>query len=119
MSDEHTLTATVEFINCSTAELVKREFTISKSDINDVTQHGGETGDSFFDDEFELDQKRFEQRVEDCIHGQLWAFQSDEDIAPDPDLVGDVPNGLDYNDSLNFEYSLGKFKIEDFYPSNR
>jgi hypothetical protein len=66
-----------------------------------------------------LDEKRFEQRVEDCIHGQLWAFQSDEDIATDPDLVGDVPNGLDYNDSLNFEYSLGNFKIEDFYPSNR
>jgi hypothetical protein len=119
MSDEHTLTAMVEFISCSTGDLVKREFTISKSDINDVSWFGGETGDSYFDDEFESDQERFEQRVEDCIHGQLWLFLSDDEVDPDPDLVGDQPNGLDYNDSLNFEYSLGNLKIEDFYPSNK
>lgn len=119
MSEEYTLTATVEFISCSTGDLVKRTFTILKSDINDVSWYGGNTGDSYFDDEFGSDEERFEQRVEDCIHGQLWAFQSDEDIEPDRDLIGDDSSGLDYNDPLIFKYSLGNLKVEDFYPLKR
>lgn len=116
MNKNPSLTVTVRFISLSSGKKVIRKFIISKDDINDVDWYGGNSGDDFFDDEFETDEERFEQRIEDCAHGKLWAFESDDELEPDPDLKGDHPDGLDYHDRLSFEYDLGTFKIEDFFP---
>jgi hypothetical protein len=112
---EKTLKVKVNFNSCQTGREVTREVTITKSDINDVDWHGGDSGNSFFDNEFETDAQRFEQRVEDCAHEKIW--DEDDDGNPiDPELNGDHPDGLDYNDRISFEYDLGENSIEDFFP---
>jgi hypothetical protein len=116
MNQNPTLYVTIRFVSLSSGKEVIRKFLISKDDLNDVEWYGGDSGNSFYDDEFQSNEDRFVQRIEDCAHSMLWAFESDDELEPDPDLEGDHPDGLDYNDRLSFEYDLGTFKIEDFFP---
>jgi hypothetical protein len=109
-----TLTAIVEFNSCRTGETVTRTFEVTKSDINDVTWYGGNSGDYFFDNEFETNEERFEQRLEDCVHYMLWDGET-EGQPVDSDLNGDHPNGLDYHDRLSVSWE-SKFTCRKFYP---
>lgn len=118
-----TIVATVTFNSIFTGENISRTFEVTKQDINDVEWFGGNCGDNFFDDEFETDEDRFIQRLEDYLHGCLWA--NDVDGSPmeehlnyslKPDGYEFHPDGLDYDDRIEFSYSLGKYRVEDFYP---
>lgn len=109
-----TLMASVEFNSCRTGEAVTRTFEVTKSDINDVTWYGGNSGDYFFDNEFETNEERFEQRLEDCVHYMLWDGET-EGQPVDSDLNGDHPNGLDYQDRLSVSW-VSKFTCRKFYP---
>ena len=112
---EPSLTAFVSFRSLRTGLVVEREFVISKEELNDVSWQGGDTGDIFFDN-MESDLERFGARVDDCVHSKLWEFMYDENIEPDPDLVGDHPEGLDESSVPNCDYDLGSFDLEDFFP---
>lgn len=109
-----TLTATVEFRSCVTGEYVTRTYEVTKADINDVDWYGGNSGDYFFDNEFETNEERFEQRLEDCVHGMLWEGET-EGQPVDSDLNGDHPNGLNYHDRLSVSWE-SKFTCRKFYP---
>lgn len=108
------LTATVEFRSCRTGEYVTRTYQVTKADINDVDWCGGNCGDYFFDNEFETDEDRFEQRLEDCVHGMLWEGECDGEPV-EAELNGDQPDGLGYHDRLDVHWHTD-FEIEDFYP---
>lgn len=109
-----TLTAYIEFRSRLTGEYVVRKYEVTKADINDVKWYGGDCGDYFFDNEFETNEARFEQRLEDWIQYLMWV--TDDDGQPvDPDLKGDHPDGLEYEGFVAPEWS-SDFEIEDFYP---
>lgn len=116
MKNNPKMTVTVHFKSLKDGSDVERKFVVTKADINDVDWYGGNCGDNFFDNAFESDSDRFTVRIEDCVFAMLWDPLDEEDHEPDPDLEGDHPDGLDYNDRLSFEYDLGEFEDEDFYP---
>lgn len=111
---EPTLSATVEFRSCVTGEHINRSYEVTKADINDVDWYGGNSGDYFFDNEFETNEERFEQRLEDCVHEMLWEGETDGQPV-DSDLNGDHPDGLDYHDRLSVSWK-SKFTCRKFYP---
>jgi hypothetical protein len=115
MAIEPTIKVSVDFISCRTGQPVVRELVLTKSEINDVAWFGGNSGNLFFDNEFENNYLRFERRIEDCIHRVMW--EEDEfGNTFDLDLDGDYPGCLDYDDRLSFDYELGDGIIEDFFP---
>ena len=86
---------------------VPKTYEIAKSDINDIDWFGGDTGDSLFD-EMENEGIRFEQRVEDALHGMMW---------DDAEAGGEHKEFVGYHDPLNFDCDLNGWKEADFYPT--
>lgn len=118
LNQNPTLTATVEFNSRRNGKLVARTFEVSKADINDVDWFGGNCGDYFYDNEFENDEDRFEERLRDWIHFLLWEGES-EGKPLDPELNGKHRSGLSYHDRLNDVFWKSDFVVEDFYPPKK
>ena len=77
---------------------------ISKEDINDISWSGGNTGDSYFDDRDD-DEERFLARLEDVVRTQLGAQE-------DARIAGDELS--EYDGELDFTYSFPNCVFEDF-----
>jgi hypothetical protein len=104
-SHEPYILVTAHFQSASDDLNVSLDLLISSSEINDLPWFGGDCGDSYFDDSFETDSERFEQRIDDCIHGCL------SDI--EHEYTGEEGEDIQ---TFNFTYTIAPgFKEEDFY----